>query len=250
MNHYLLEKELNQLLNVDLFSDYCPNGLQIEGNNEIKTVVTGVTACQALLDKAIELRADAIVVHHGYFWKNETYPIVGIKYKRISSLIKHNINLFAYHLPLDAHHVLGNNVQLAKLLDINVIPKNNPTDLLQIGQFKKTLNNIELKQLIESKLMRKVITSDIDGEIKSINKVAWCTGGGQDYIQQAIDEHTDAFITGEVSEKTIHIARENNISFYAAGHHATERYGIMALSNFIKEQLKLDVHFIDIDNPA
>ncbi len=252
MNSIELEKYLDQLLKPSQIKDYAPNGLQIQGREDISKIVTGVTASQALIDKAIAENADAIIVHHGYFWKNESYVIRGMKYKRIKALLDHNINLFAYHLPLDIHPTLGNNVQLATLLNIEItgpLELENPLSVGIQGQLPKASSGEELAQLINDKLNRKCLHISPPSN-KVIKTIAWCTGGGQDYIELAAEQGIDAFISGEVSEKTTHIALELDIHFFAAGHHATERYGVKALGEQIAKKHDIDVVFIDIDNPA
>lgn len=244
-----LESILNQRLQSALFQDYAPNGIQIAGKSNIKRIVTGVTASQKLIDAAVRLNADAVLVHHGYFWKNEPQALIGMKYQRIKTLIQHNIALLAYHLPLDADPILGNNAQLGQLLDIKPDEHTDLTDLLFTGEVD-SIDPIEFGKWIENKLQHSVIFSGELDQPKPIKKVAWCSGGAQDYIEQALEKHCDAFITGEVSERTIHIARENNLYFYAAGHHATERYGILALGNWLQANFNLEVIFVDIDNPA
>ena len=247
-----LEQYLNNLLKPEQIKDYCPNGLQIQGKEEINKVVTGVTASQALIDAAIKQQADAILVHHGYFWKNEEQALTGIKYKRIKSLLDNDINLFAYHLPLDIHPELGNNAQLAKLFSIeNIQPLEigNPFSVAVKGNFEQQHSGDSLASLINEKLSRQCLHI-APASNKKINTVAWCSGGGQDYIELAAAQGIDAFISGEVSEKTTHIAREMNIHFYAAGHHATERYGAKALGEYLQQQLGLNVEFVDIDNPV
>lgn len=244
-----LESILNQKLKIKLFQDYAPNGIQISGKSEIKRIVTGVTASQKLIDEAVRLNADALLVHHGYFWKNEQPQLTGMKYQRIKTLIKHDIALLAYHLPLDADPILGNNAQLGQLLEIQQNEQKDQLDLLFTGEVKP-IDAFEFARKIETKLEHAVIFSGELEHSKMIKKVAWCTGGAQDYIELAIEKQCDAFITGEVSERTIHIARENNIYFYAAGHHATERYGILALGNWLKAKYDLEVNFVDIENPA
>nr|CEK26911.1 Hypothetical protein YbgI [Yersinia ruckeri] len=242
-----LEILLNTQLNTTAFQDYAPNGLQVEGRPDVQRIVTGVTASQALLDAAVEHRADAILVHHGYFWKNEPVMVRGMKRNRLKTLLTEDINLYGYHLPLDAHPTLGNNAQLAKLLNIDV--KGEIEALLPYGQFEQPITNLALKERLEALLGRSVLHCG-DHAPAEIRRVAWCTGGGQGYIQQAADFGVDAFITGEVSEQTIHIAREMGVNFYAAGHHATERYGIKALGEWLAAQQGFDVTFIDIPNPA
>jgi len=230
--------------------DFTVNGMQVQGKDTVTKVITGVTASQALIDAAVEQQADAILVHHGYFWKNESPAITGIKYNRIKTLIKHDINLYAYHLPLDIHPELGNNVELAKLLGITVRRGLEPWDkasVALVGKFEDEISTEELTQRIETQLNRAPLVVDAGKPIKS---VAWCTGGGQSYIELAIEQGIDAFISGEASEQTIHLAREAGISFFAAGHHATERYGVKALGEWLAEEKGLDVTFIDIDNPV
>ncbi len=244
---------LNQTLSPNRFKDYAPNGLQVEGKKEINRVVTGVTACQALIDAAIEHKADAIFVHHGYFWKNETPQIVGMKYRRISALIKHDINLYGYHLPLDAHPVLGNNAGLADAIGLL-----NRTGLQSGVAIEESIGVVgELKEPVSVSVFRAMVEKAVEREVlfecvgdRKIHRVALCTGGAQGYIEQAIDAGADVYITGEVSEQTIHIAREMGIHFIAAGHHATERFGVKSMAAFLSEECGLDAVFIDIDNPA
>ncbi|AAM84846.1 Nif3-like dinuclear metal center hexameric protein [Yersinia pestis] len=247
MRNVELETVLNNQLNIGAFQDYAPNGLQVEGRRDIQRVVTGVTASQALLDAAVAHQADAILVHHGYFWKNEPVVVRGMKRNRLKTLLTHDINLYGYHLPLDAHPELGNNAQLAKLLEIQVLGE--IESLLPYGEFTTPLNAVALRERLEKQLGRSVLHCG-DRAPAEVRRIAWCTGGGQGYIQQAAEFGVDAFITGEVSEQTIHIAREMKVNFYAAGHHATERYGIKALGEWLAEQYQLDVTFIDIPNPA
>ncbi len=242
---------LNMLLKPEKIKDYCPNGLQVEGKKKVNKIVTGVTASQALIDHAVSINADAILVHHGYFWKGESPCLTGMKRKRIHTLLQHDINLYAYHLPLDIHPILGNNVQLGKLLgiiDILPLEENNPQSLVMQGKFETGINPIELIRLLNTKLVRNPLH---EPALKTnIETVAWCTGGGQSYIELAAEKGIDAFITGEVSEQTIHTAREMNIHFYAAGHHATERYGVKALGEYIQQRLDVEAVFVDIDNPV
>ena len=247
-----LEHYLNQLLKPEQIKDYAPNGLQIQGCEKITKIVTGVTASQALIDRAIDEKANAIIVHHGYFWKNESYVIRGMKHKRIKALLEHDINLFAYHLPLDIHPTLGNNAQLAKLLNIKVtgpLEVGNPLSVAIQGKLPKACIGTELAQLINYKLNRTCLHI-VPSSNKKIKTVAWCTGGGQDYIEMAAEQGIDAFISGEVSEKTTHIAHEMDIHFFAAGHHATERYGVKALGEHIAKEHGIEVVFVDIDNPV
>ncbi|TCL03980.1 type 2 GTP cyclohydrolase I [Sodalis ligni] len=242
-----LEQLINQQLDAGAFEDYGPNGLQVEGRPQINRIVTGVTASQALLDAAVAHNADAVLVHHGYFWKNESPVVTGMKQRRLKTLLNHDINLLAWHLPLDAHPVLGNNAQLAALLDIEAQGLLEP--LLPWGTFATPVSGQELQRRLEMRLEREVLHCG-DNAPAQIRRLAWCTGGGQGFIEQAARAGVDAFITGEVSEQTIHIARETGIHFYAAGHHATERGGIKALGEWLAREHHLDVTFIDIPNPA
>lgn len=247
MHNVELEHLVNQQLNAAAFDDYAPNGLQVEGRREVKKIITGVTACQALLDEAIHSQADAVMVHHGYFWKNESPLIKGMKRQRLRSLLAHDINLYAWHLPLDAHPQLGNNARLARLLDIDI--RGEIVPLVNWGILNEPLSGDQLAQRISAALGRTPLHCAPEGE-KHLRRLAWCTGGGQGYIDQAAEFGVDGFITGEVSEKTIHSAREHHVHFFAAGHHATERAGIQALGGWLAESYGLDVRFVDIDNPA
>ncbi|CAM3090669.1 Nif3-like dinuclear metal center hexameric protein [Pseudoalteromonas distincta] len=247
-------REFNQLLNdilkPHLIKDFCPNGLQVEGKNEIKKIVTGVTASQALIDAAIEQQADAILVHHGFFWKGESQPITGMKKRRIAALLANDINLFGYHLPLDIHLTVGNNAQLAKLLDIEIETGLEPTSnsVAMKGRLKTPLSGEAFADKIAKVLNRTPLTSLV--RLAKIETIALCTGGGQGYIDLAAEQGIDAYLTGEASEQTIHSSREQNIDFFAAGHHATERYGIKALGELLAQDYGFDVTFIDIDNPV
>ncbi|WP_199436758.1 Nif3-like dinuclear metal center hexameric protein [Vibrio owensii] len=252
MNNLQLEKILNEKLSPQLIKDYAPNGMQVEGKSEIKRIVTGVTASQALIDKAIELEADALLVHHGYFWKGEPEPIRGMKGKRIRSLIKSDINLYGYHLPLDIHPELGNNAELARLLDIEVEGglEGHPQSVALFGRLKQAMSGAEFANKINHALNREPLHIAPDNAEKMIETVGWCTGGGQDFIELAAQHGLDAFISGEISERTTYTARELDIHYFSAGHHATERYGIKALGEWLAQEHALDVTFIDIDNPV
>lgn len=251
MNNLELEQLINQKLNSANISDYAPNGLQIEGKSNVQKIITGVTASQALIDYAVAQQADAILVHHGYFWKNENPCIRGMKGKRIKTLLQNDINMYGYHLPLDTHAELGNNTQLAKLLGIeNLRPLENGSFSIPVyGDLVETVSGEELAQCIEKALGRKPLFCG-ENAPHLIRTVGICTGGGQGYIDLAATKGLDAFITGEVSEQTIHSAREQGIHFFAAGHHATERYGIKALGEWLAQEYGFEVEFKDIDNPA
>ncbi|MBX4180948.1 type 2 GTP cyclohydrolase I [Sodalis sp. CWE] len=248
MHNNELEHLINQKLNNDsMLKDYLPNGLQVEGRQFIQRIVTGVTACQALLDSALTQNADAIIVHHGYFWKNETSVVRGIKRCRLKTLLANDINLYAWHLPLDIHPELGNNTQLAIMLDIQITGSLNPF-VLQ-GELLSPINGDDFRRRIEEKLGHNILQCSDNAPLQ-IKRLAWCTGNGQQFIELAAQAGVDAFITGEVSEQTIHIAREYGVHFYAAGHHVTERGGILALGDWLSKQCNLNVVFIDIPNPA
>jgi len=252
MNRAELECYLALLLKPEKIKDFTPNGLQVQGCEEIKKIVTGVTASQALIDKAIAEKADAIIVHHGYFWKNESYVIRGMKHTRIKSLLVNDINLFAYHLPLDIHPEIGNNAELAKIFSIeNVMPLElgNANSVAVQGQFSQAICAEDLAKEISRKLARECLHISPPSN-KPIKTIAWCSGGGQNYIELAAEQGIDAFLSGEVSEQTTHVAMEMDIHFFAAGHHATERYGIKALGELIAQEHGIDVVFVDIDNPV
>lgn len=246
-----IDAALKELLQPEYFKDYAPNGLQVEGKADIDVVISGVTASQALIDKAVELGADAIFVHHGFFWKGENPVLVGMKYRRIKTLIEHGINLFGYHLPLDAHPQLGNNAQLAKKLGIEMtgpLERGNSRSVGNVGVLSSPVSGSDFASHIGHCLQREPL--HIAGSDRAIQKVAWCTGGAQGYIEKAIEQGVDAFITGEASEQTTHIARETGIHFYGAGHHATERYGANAVGAWLAEKFNINHRFIDIDNPV
>lgn len=243
-----LQHYIHTLLDVDKFSDYAPNGLQVQGKSEIKHIVTGVTASLALIDKAVELEADALLVHHGYFWKGEDPRIIGMKHARIAKLIKNDMSLLGYHLPLDAHPELGNNAQLAKRFGISYTEDMDSEGVGKIGEFGMPKSLSDFSQEVEKILGRKpMIISAGDHPIK---RIGYCSGGAQGYISFAIDKKVDAYISGEISEKTVHEARESGVHYIAAGHHATERYGIEALGEHLASQFGIKHTFVDIDNPA
>lgn len=245
-----LASYLNGLLEVGNFTDYCPNGLQVQGKPQIEHLVTGVTASQALIDAAIEEKADAILVHHGYFWHGEAPCITGIKYRRIKSLLDAGISLFAYHLPLDAHPVFGNNAQLADKLELVADGRfGDPKQPIAMHGHLSTSQSVDEFTARIAKVLNRTPLYIGEG-MQTINTVAWCTGAAQSYIDQAVELGVDAFITGEASEQTVHIAREAGIVFIAAGHHATERYGAQALGAHIGENFAVSQQFIDIDNPV
>jgi len=239
---------LNSHLDVKKYKDYCPNGLQVQGNREISKIITGVTACEALIDEAILQNADAIIVHHGFFWKGEEYSITGMKYNRISKLINSGIHLFAYHLPLDGHKELGNNILLAKKLGLTNIEFFSTGADIDISVIGDCMVNLEqFTRNIHNQLDREPLV--IKANNKN-NRVAICTGGAQDYIEYAHKSGADTFISGEISERTTHTARELGINYIAAGHHATEIFGVRALGEFLSERFYIKNTFININNPA
>ena len=242
----------NELLQVKRFHDYCPNGLQVEGCHEVKRLLSGVTACQSLLDRAVEIQADTILVHHGYFWKGEPSEVTGMKARRLRTLLTHNINLLAYHLPLDAHPQLGNNVQLARLLKFTIegyLDRVDEQALVPYGTLQGGAQPVEQFQShLASSLAREPLW--IAGRSSTIGRLAWCTGAAQDFIHYAAAHSLDAFISGEVSERTAHVAREEGIHYFAAGHHATERYGVQALGEHLAKRFILQHQFADVDNPV
>ena len=241
----------NDLLQPQRFKDYGPNGLQVEGREHIRHIVSGVTASRALIEAAISAKADAIFVHHGLFWRGQDGSVTGWMKQRLQLLLQHDINLLAYHLPLDAHPELGNNAQLAKRFGFRVQRTFGEQDLgllgeREDGQYFARANDVA--QLMHTVLGRDAIC--IEGDGRPIRRVAWCSGGAQSYFEAAIAAGADAFITGELSEPQAHLARETGVAFLACGHHATERYGAPAVAQQVATQLGLTHQFVDIDNPA
>ncbi|EUJ09553.1 dinuclear metal center protein, YbgI/SA1388 family [Methylophilaceae bacterium 11] len=239
---------LKDILQPARFNDYCPNGLQVEGKSEIQRIVTGVTASQALIDAAVKRNADAILVHHGYFWRGEPPEIVGIKKQRIQTLLQHDINLFAYHLPLDAHPQFGNNVMLGQQLGFDIEAWLDDKQMIAKATLAQPLSIEQLSLHVAERLGR--VPQIIPSTRSLIKTVAWCTGAAQQYIDVAIAAEVDLFISGEISEQTVHAVRESNTAYMAAGHHATERYGIQALGVHLANQFGLSHEFVDIDNPV
>ncbi|WDU53246.1 Nif3-like dinuclear metal center hexameric protein [Taylorella equigenitalis] len=254
-----LQAWLDDTLKPTLYNDYAPNGLQLQGKSEIRKIVVGVTASEALINQAIKNNADAIIVHHGWFWKNEDSEIIGIKYNRIATAIKNNLNVFAYHLPLDAHPEYGNNAQLAKVLDIevNLILKDEVRKpethgkygLIWFGNVPPHIKMLEqLEGHVAQRLNRKPLV--VGNPDMPVSRIAWCTGGAQGYFMEAIDKGADVYLTGEASEQCYHQAIESSVGFIAAGHHATERYGVQALGAALKAKYpQLEVEYIELNNP-
>lgn len=243
---------LEDYLQVRLFSDYAPNGLQVEGRSQVQRLATGVTACQQLLDEAIAWGADAILVHHGYFWRGEPAQVVGMKRRRLAALLVNDVSLLAYHLPLDAHPACGNNARLGEVMGIPLEQQEALTDAVDnvgnIATLAQPLPAGEFVARLERATGRTALHVGSAGG--QVSRIAWCTGGAQGYIERAVAAGADLFVTGEVSEQTVHVAREEGIHFVAAGHHATERYGAPALGEYLAQRYSLEHRFFDIDNPA
>lgn len=245
-----LAQYLQELLCVSKYTDYAPNGIQVEGNSIIKRICTAVTASEEVIAQAAQWQADALIVHHGYFWRGEDPVLRGMKRQRIASLINNNINLFAYHLPLDCHLDLGNNACLGRLFRAQSITTHkigNIEHLLWSGELEQPVAANEFSHYLETQLSRKPL--HISGNNKLISSIAWCSGGAQDYIEDAYHLGVDAYISGEVSERTYYQAKELGIHYYACGHHATERYGIQALGEYLSVQFHIENLFLDSFNP-
>lgn len=243
-----LELYLNGLLEVPRYKDYCPNGLQVQGRQEIEHVVTGVTASLALIEAAAEAGADAILVHHGYFWKGEDARVIGQKHARLRGLLVGDINLIAYHLPLDGHPELGNNAQLGKVLALTPTGRFSDDSLGWTGTLPRPMPLQAFAAHVAAMLDREPLA--IGDPDRLVRTVGWCTGGAQGYFGAAIEAGVDVYLSGEASEQTTHLARESGVAYLGAGHHATERYGIRALGDHVAEQFGLKHTFIDIPNPV
>lgn len=239
---------LDELLEPSKFRDYCPNGLQVEGRDEIVKIVAGVTASQDLLDLAVDRGADAIIVHHGYFWKGEDGRITGMRRQRLGALIRHDINLIAYHLPLDAHPELGNNAQWAQQMGWQPEGRFGDQQIAWVGSLPTASTVDALAAQLATVLGR---TPLVIGEgARPVRRVAWCSGGAQGYFEQAIALGVDAYLSGEISEQTVHLARESGVAYLACGHHATERFGARALAAHLQANFPVQCEFIDIANPV
>lgn len=236
------------LLDAGLFKDYGPNGLQVEGRPSIRKLVTGVTASLALIEAAVAEGADAILVHHGLFWRGQDGRVTGWMRQRLGRLLAHDINLIAYHLPLDAHPELGNNAQWGQKLGLAADARFGDQDLGFLGAAPEGLTLDGLACRVRTALDREPVVLPGDG--RPLRRVAWCSGGAQGYFEQAIGAGADVFLTGEVSEPQAHYARETGVAFLACGHHASERYGVQALGTHLSERFDLTHVFIDVPNPA
>ena len=240
----------DQTLKSREFKDYAPNGLQIEGKSEVKKILCAVTASQDAIDAAIAQGADLLLVHHGYFWKGEAYPITGMRGKRIKALIQNDISLVGYHLPLDSHPTLGNNAAIADLLQLEHIEALDPSErnpIGNIGYLKQPMSPQEFKAFVSKQLHFDAI--HLPADKASVQKIGYCTGGAQDYIGKAAEQNCDAYISGEVSERTFYEAKELNVHYYACGHHATERYGVQRLAKAISEQFNIEYSYFELNNP-
>ena len=243
-----LVRYLDELLASARFKDYCPNGLQVEGAADVRRIVAGVTANQALIDVAIEEGADTVLVHHGWFWRGEDSRVIGFRKARLQALLRHDINLVAYHLPLDGQPELGNNARLAALFDWRIEGRYGEQEIGFFGEAMRPQSLSALSDEVSAALHRPPLVVG-DGN-RRIERVAWCSGGGQSYFEQATFLGVDAFLSGEISEHSVHLARETGVAYIAAGHHATERLGIRALAEHLAKNLELECRFVDIDNPV
>jgi len=243
-----LETYCNGLLDSAVFEDYCPNGLQVESCERVTRLMVGVTACQALIDAARDWQADVLLVHHGFFWQGESAPLRGVKGRRIASLLTGGISLLAYHLPLDAHATYGNNAELGRRLGFDGRATEGDGGLIWQAELPEAILAAELSQRIGQCLGRQPL--HIEGHQRPIQRIGWCTGAAQGYIDRAAALGFDAYLSGEASEQTVHMAREMGIDYFAAGHHATERYGVQALGRHLAERFGLIYRFVDIDNPV
>jgi dinuclear metal center YbgI/SA1388 family protein len=248
MNRNELELYLNNLLQTARFKDYAPNGLQVEGRRGVRKVATGVTASLALIEAALDWGADAIIVHHGYFWRNESARVVGPKQRRLRALLTGDVNLFAYHLPLDAHPVLGNNAQFGDRLGWIADGRFGPDSLGWVAGLAMPSTVEAIAVQIENTLNRAPLV--LGDSNRPVRRVGWCTGAAQGFFEDAIAADVDLYISGEVSEQTTHTARENGVAYIAAGHHATERFGVQAVGSHLADSFGLEHLFIDIDNPV
>ena len=244
----ILNNEMNEFLNADAFKDYAPNGLQVEGREDIKKIVYGVTASLQLINAAVDVQADAIIVHHGLFWRGQDGRVISWMKQRLQALLQHDINLYAYHLPLDAHPSVGNNARLAASLGVSAPEYMGEQSLLAVGDLSMPLSLGALGEQITQLLDREPLL--IQGDNRQIKKVGICSGGAQSYFEEAIAANVDAFITGEISEPQVHLARETGVAYIAAGHHATERLGIQALGKHLNEKFDLDGQYVEVANPV
>ncbi len=243
-----LLRYLDDLLEPARFSDYCPNGLQVEGRAEVRTIVAGVTANQALIDAAIARNADVVLVHHGWFWRGDDPCVIGTRRTRLRSLLANDINLIAYHLPLDAHAEFGNNAQFGKRLGCIVERRFGDQEIACLGRLPRAMTLAALGLALKSELGREPLL--IGESAREVTRIAWATGAAQGLLEAAIAAGAEAFVSGEISEQTVHLARESGVAYLAAGHHATERYGPRALASHLAERFGVACEFVDIDSPV
>jgi dinuclear metal center YbgI/SA1388 family protein len=239
---------VDALLEAARFRDYCPNGLQVEGRGQVRRVLCGVTASQALIDEAVRRDVDAVLVHHGWFWRGEDGRVTGFRKRRMAALLAHDISLFAYHLPLDAHAELGNNARLGRLLGWETTGRFAEQDIGYLGVPLQPSFSGELAARIGNVLGREALL--VGDATRPVQRVAWCSGGAQGYFEQAILAGADVYVSGEISEQTVYLARESGVPYIAAGHHATERYGVQALGRHLAENCGVNCEYFELDNPV
>jgi dinuclear metal center YbgI/SA1388 family protein len=244
-----LEAYCDELLAASSFDDYCPNGIQVEAGARVGRLLVGVTACQALIDAARAWGADLLLAHHGFFWRGEAAPLRGVKGSRIAALFDGGISLMVYHLPLDAHPLHGNNAQLGQLFGFEgAAPADGDAGLIWQARLAQPLSGGELAARIAQALGREPL--HIPGREAPIERVGWSSGAAQNGLERAAGLGLDAFISGEISESTVHLAREIGVDYFAAGHHATERLGVQSLGRHLAQRFDLAYRFVDIDNPV
>jgi len=248
MDREELRGYVDALLEAARFRDYCPNGLQVEGRGQVRRVLCGVTASQALIDEAVRRDVDAVLVHHGWFWRGEDGRVTGFRKRRMAALLAHDISLFAYHLPLDAHAELGNNARLGRLLGWETTGRFAEQDIGYLGVPLQPSFSGELAARIGNVLGREALL--VGDATRPVQRVAWCSGGAQGYFEQAILAGADVYVSGEISEQTVYLARESGVPYIAAGHHATERYGVQALGRHLAENCGLSCEYFELDNPV
>ena len=246
MDRNELAAYLDGLLECGRFRDYCPNGLQVEGRAEVRRIVCGVTASQVLLDAALAIDADAVLVHHGWFWRGEDGRITGIRRARLKTLLENDINLLAYHLPLDAHAELGNNAQWGRLMGWRIEGRFAEQDVGFLGGTEGTAEEVADKLAL--KLGRLPLL--VGDAARPVKRIAWCSGGAQGYFEQAIAAGADVYVSGEISEQTVHLANESGVPYIAAGHHASERYGVQAVGAHLAERFGIECRYVELDNPV
>jgi dinuclear metal center YbgI/SA1388 family protein len=246
MDRNELAAYLDGLLEAGRFRDYCPNGLQVEGRAEVRRIVCGVTASQALLESALAVDADAVLVHHGWFWRGEDGRVTGIRRARLKTLLENDLNLLAYHLPLDAHAELGNNARWGRLMGWRSEGRFAEQDVGFLGGTEGTAEEIADKLAL--KLGRLPLL--VGDAARPVKRIAWCSGGAQGYFEQAIAAGADLYVSGEISEQTVHLAQESGVPYIAAGHHATERYGVQAVGAHLAERFGIECRYIELDNPV